>query len=173
MKGRVFYGAAIQGNRDRLERQSIHQGIIEHIKSLGYTVASEHVIGSTYDETAKLLTEALGALPPKGMERTTFVRNKMIELVEGDLKACIFEVSVPSLGTGIEIAHAYLRSRMGLSEVPILALHEKDYWPQGVSSMVRGISPEAHPDFHVEEYVTLSEAYAKIDRFFSDVVATG
>jgi hypothetical protein len=170
MKGKVFYGAAIQGNRDRLARQSIHQGIIEHIKRLGYTVASEHVIGSTYDETAKLLTESLGALPPKGMERTKFVRNKMIELVESDVKACVFEVSVPSLGTGIEIAHAYLRSRMGLSEVPILALYEKDFWPQGVSSMVRGLSSEEHPNFCLEEYGALSEAYTRIDEFFATVV---
>jgi len=170
VKGRVFYGAAIQGNRDRLERQAIHQGIIGHIKSLGYAVASEHAVGSTYAETAALLTESLGPLPPKGLERTTFVRNKMIELVEGNIKACIFEVSVPSLGTGIEIAHAYLRSRMGLPEVPILALHERDYWPQGVSSMVRGITPEAHQSFYLEAYVTLSEAYATIDRFFAEVV---
>jgi len=173
LKGKVFYGAAIQGNRDRIKRQSIHQGIIKHIKWFGYTVVSEHVTGSTYDETAKLLSESIGELPPKGMERTKFVRNKMIELVEGDVEACIFEVSVPSLGTGIEIAHAYLRSRIGLSEVPILALYEKNFWPQGVSSMVRGISSEEHPNFYLGEYAALSEACVKIDEFLATVGLLG
>ena len=74
MKGKIFYGAAIQGNRDRTARQSIHEGIIKHIKSLGYMVVSEHATGSTYDETAKLLTESLGNLPPKGIERSGRLR---------------------------------------------------------------------------------------------------
>jgi hypothetical protein len=55
------------------------------------------------------------------------MRNKMIEAIEGEIKAAIFEVSTPSLGTGIEIAHAYLRLRLGLSRIPLLALYEKDY----------------------------------------------
>jgi len=93
----------------------------------------------------------------------------MIELVEGDVAACIFEVSVPSLGTGVEIAHAYLRPRLGLPEVPILALYEQDFWPQGVSSMVRGLCSEEHPKFYLEEYGALPEAYAKIGEFLATV----
>jgi hypothetical protein len=58
---------------------------------------------------------------------------------------------------------------MGLPEVPILALHEKDYWPQGVSSMVRGISSEVYPNFHLEEYMTLPEACARIEKFLATV----
>lgn len=166
---KVFYGAAIQGNRDRTERQSVHRGIIKYVKSLGCTVVSEHVTGSNFEDTARLLTEKLGKLPPKGLERTRFVRNKMIELVEGDVDACVFEVSVPSLGTGIEIAHAYLRPRLGLSEVPILALYEKDFWLQGLSSMVRGISLEEHPYYFLEEYSTLSEACTKVDDFINSI----
>lgn len=165
----VFYGGAIQGNRDRKLRQAIHRGIIQHIKALGHSVLSEHVTGASYEESIRLMTRSLGELPPKGAARTRFVRNKMIELVEGDLDACVFEVSVPSLGTGIEIAHAYLRPRLNLTPVPILALYEKDFWPQNLSAMISGISPEQVPDFSLAEYTSLDEACHRISRFLQAI----
>jgi hypothetical protein len=164
---KIFYGAAIQGNEDRQKRQHIHRGIIEQIKGQGCTVLSEHVGGADYAETEKLLTESLGYLPPKGIERTRYIREKMIAFIESDIAGCVFEVSVPSLGTGIEIAHAYLRSRIGLRALPILALYEKDFWLHGVSSMVRGISPEEHPAFYLREYSTLDQARGEVDEFIA------
>jgi len=56
-----------------------------------------------------LLEKSLGPLQPPGVARTVLIRNKMTEFIEGDIDAAVFEVSTPSLGTGIEIAHAYLR----------------------------------------------------------------
>jgi hypothetical protein len=170
---KIFYGAAIQGNQDRKKRQDIHRGLIGRIKKLGCTVLSEHVGGADYQETERLLTTALGYLPPKGIERTRYVRDKMIAFVESDIAGCVFEVSVPSLGTGVEIAHAYLRPRMGLSALPILALYEKDFWPHGVSSMVRGIPPDGYPAFRLQEYSTLAEACACIDEFISMLGSPG
>jgi hypothetical protein len=164
---KIFYGAAIQGNEDRKKRQHIHLGIIGQIKKLGCTVLTEHVGGADYAETEKLLMASLGHLPPKGIERTRYIRERMIAFIESDIAGCVFEVSVPSLGTGIEIAHAYLRSRTGLSVIPILALYEKDFWIHGVSSMVRGISPEEHPAFYLKEYSTPAEAQTRIDEFIS------
>ena len=164
----VFYGAAIQGNEDREKRQFIHRGIIQNIKSRGFSVSTEHTTASSKEEAASLLTESIGKLPAAGIVRTRFVRSKMIELVESDISACVFEVSIPSLGTGIEIAHAYLRPRMGLPEVPILALYEKDYWSHNLSSMIRGLSPEDYPNFIIEEYSDLSDAYEKMDAFFKN-----
>ena len=38
------------------------------------------------------------------------------------IDAAVFEVSTPSLGTGIEIAHTYLRPRLGLPAIPMLAV---------------------------------------------------
>lgn len=162
---KIFYGAAIQGNFDRSKRKEIHKGIITYLNNIGCQVVSEHTTGSNFDETANLLTRALGPLPKIGIKRTEFVRNKMIELLEGDIDACVFEVSIPSIGTGIEIAHAYLRPHLGLSEIPILALYEKDSWPHGASSMVRGLSIEKFPNFLYKEYISLSDAYKIIDRF--------
>ena len=165
MPGKVFYGAAIQGNEDRALRQHVHLRFIETIKASGFTIVSEHATGGDFDETAALLKDSLGTLPPVGAVRTTFIRNKMIELVESDIDAAVFEVSVPSLGTGIELAHAYLRPRFGLTEIPILGLYEKDFWPNQLSSMVRGLCQERYPNFHLATYDSPEEACRKIAGF--------
>jgi hypothetical protein len=99
------------------------------------------------DATAKLLEETLGTLPPQGMERTVLIRNKMIEFIEGDIDAAVFEVSTPSLGTGIEIAHTYLRAGLGLPAIPVIALYQKDYWPNNLSTMIRGIPRDEVSNF--------------------------
>jgi hypothetical protein len=164
---KAFYGGAIQGNWDRSVRRHVHQSLIDEIKGAGYSIASEHAKGSDFDETAGLLGETLGELPAKGPERTIFVRDKMIEFIESDISAAIFEVSVPSLGTGIEIAHAYLRPRLGLAEIPLLALYEKGFWPNKLSSMVGGLSQEQYPNFHLREYASLDEAKEILKEFLA------
>jgi hypothetical protein len=155
---KVFYGAAIQGLRDSSERIEVNQFLINCIKENGFNVSTEHTSGKTYEEVIKKLEEFIGKMPEGDLNRRIFVRDKMIEAIEGDVCACVFEVSVPSLGTGVEIAHAYLRPRMGLPVVPVLALYEKGYWPNKLSSMIRGISPDAAPHFVLKEYVDTNEA---------------
>lgn len=149
---KIFFGAAIQGAHNREERAAVHRLIIDAIKSCDCEVISEHTTGKDYDSTTQLLEKRLGSLPPKGLERTVFIRNKMIELIEGDIDAAIFEVSTPSLGTGVEIAHAYLRPRMGLPEIPVVALYQEDYWPNNLSSMIRGIPADEAPNFVLKVY---------------------
>ncbi|MHC4509399.1 MAG: hypothetical protein ACYTAO_10650 [Planctomycetota bacterium] len=162
---KIFYGAAIQGAQDRRARAHIHRGLIEHIKGRGFAVAFEHTCGETVEQTAELLEKALGPLPPTGMERTVYVRRKIVEAVESDVAGYIFEVSTPALGTGIELAHAYLRPRLGLSEVPILLLYERDFWPNKLTSMIRGITPEEIPSLVLKEYVDLEEAKSHVSEF--------
>lgn len=156
----VFYGAAIQGLRDRSERVEVNQFLINCIKENGFNVSTEHTSGKTYEEVIKKMEESIGKMPEGDLSRRVFVRDKMIEAIEGDVRACVFEVSVPSLGTGVEIAHAYLRPRIGLPVVPVLALYEKGYWPNELSSMIRGISPDVVPHFVLKEYVDSDEARA-------------
>ena len=164
---KVFYGAAIQGAKDRTERAHINRALIECIKHQGYTVAFEHTCGRTMEETAELLGKAVGPLPPVGIERTRYVRRKLVEAVESDIVAAVFEVSTPALGTGIELAHAYLRPRMGMPEIPILLLYQKGYWPNNLSSMVRGISAEEAPSLNLKQYNDLEEAKACISQFLT------
>ena len=78
---KIFFGAAIQGAHNREERARVHRLIIDALKSCGCGVVSEHTTGRDYDATAQLLEKTLGTLPPKGMERTVLIRNKMIEFI--------------------------------------------------------------------------------------------
>lgn len=150
--GKIFFGAAIQGAVDRSLRAPVNARIINSIQSLGYSVISEHTTGRDFDDTAGKLEQVIGPLPPVGKERTIFIRNQMIALIESEITAAVFEVSVPSLGTGIEVAHAYLRPRMGLPAIPVVALYQKGFWPNGLSAMIAGIIPEKVPGFHLLEY---------------------
>lgn len=166
---KIFYGSAIQGAKNRAARAHIHRALIEFIKRKEYMVAFEHTCGRTKKETAELLEKAIGPLPPLGIERTIYVRRKIIEVIEGDIVAAIFEVSTPALGTGIELAHAYLRPRMGLSEIPILLLYQKDYWPNKLSSMIRGITSEEVPSLALKEYANLEDAKYYISQFLRGI----
>jgi hypothetical protein len=167
---KVFFGAAIQGSKNREERANVHQFIIQAIKKQGFEVYTEHTTGKTYEEAIKKLEQAIGKLPKDDVQRRIYVRNKMIEAVESNIKAAIFEVSSPSLGTGVEIAHAYLRPRMGLATIPILALYEKDYWPNKLSTMIRGISKEKVPHFNLIEYTKLEDTEEVIAEFLKSIL---
>lgn len=162
---KVFFGAAIQGVRERGTRSSVYYALIECIKGEGHVICSEHSTGFNHVQIQQKLENAIGPLPKNDTERRTYVRNKMIEALEGDIYAAIFEVSVPSLGTGVELAHAYLRPRMNLPPVPILALYEKDYWPNELSTMIRGITKETVPNFTLKEYSDIPEATKLIREF--------
>ena len=113
-----------------------------------------------------MLEKTLGTLPPKGLERTVLIRNKMIEFIEGDIDAAVFEVSTPSLGTGIEIAHAYLRPRLGLPAIPVIALYQRDYWPNNLSTMIRGITRDEVSDFMLKVY----DEPGKADKFIPEIL---
>ncbi len=167
---KIFFGAAIQGAGNREERAAVHRLIINAIKGCGCEVLSEHTTGKDYDATANLLEKTLGSLPPKGLERTVLIRNKMIELIEGNIDAAVFEVSTPSLGTGIEIAHAYLRPRLGLTAIPVFALYQKNYWPNNLSTMIRGITNEKVPGFVVKEYDEPGDAAEFMPELFGRLV---
>jgi predicted RNase H-like HicB family nuclease len=165
---RVFYGAAIQGAKERKERSHVHEFFIRAIQENGYDVYTEHTTGKTYEEAIQKLQQAIGPLPQDEYQRKIYVRNKMIEAIEGTIIAAVFEVSTPSLGTGIEIAHSYLRPRIGLEAVPVLALYEKEYWPNKLSTMIQGISKETVPHFTLKEYSSLEDAKDIIHDFFKN-----
>lgn len=165
---KVFYGGAIQGQKNRKARAHIHKTIIDTIKENGYEVYTEHTTGKNYDEAIKKLEQSIGNLPTEEQKRRKYVRDKMIEGVEGDIRGALFEVSNPSLGTGIEIAHAYLRPRMNLKMIPILCLYEKDYWPNKLSTMIQGISSDKVKDFYIEEYTSIEDLKNKTKNFLEE-----
>ncbi len=155
----IFYGGAIQGlGGSGSERINTNAELIHHIKLLGHHVLTEHTALPTHKERLAFLERTLGPFPKSGIERKIAVRNKMIECVEGDIGAAIFELSHPSLGTGNELAHAYLRPRMGLEEIPVLALYQKNYWSSGLSTMIKGINKEEVACFTLYEYSSVEDA---------------
>ncbi len=159
----IFYGSAIQGAVNRKERAEVNKALINFIKSSGFEVVSEHTGGSSIAETARLLNHSFGVIPTDPTVRRRFIRDKLIGAVEDPAtRCCIFEVSTPSIGTGIELSHAYLRPRLGLLTVPVLALYQKGYWSNELSTMVRGISSEEVPHFILREYMDTEEAKAHI-----------
>jgi hypothetical protein len=163
----VFYGGAIQGAQNRKIRASVNKAIIDKIKQLGYHVVTEHTTSTSHAEAMIELEKAIGPLPEDEMLRRQYVREKMINAVEGDIVACVFEVSIPSLGTGIEFAHAYLRPRLGLKKIPVLALYQKEYWPNKLSTMIRGISKDSIPHITIYDYETVDDAKQYLESFFT------
>jgi hypothetical protein len=166
---KIFYGSAIQGATDRSTRTHIHDALIAKLKALGHSVFSEHLRGNSVAETAQLLKNAIGEFPPPGIKRAQYIRKVMLEAVESDIDAAIFEVSVPSLGTGIELAHAYLRPRMGLKPIAILTLYETGYWPHHLSAMIRGITEEELPNLKGSEYATVEKATSILEDFLKNI----
>ncbi len=162
----VFYGGAIQGAQNRSERSAVHQTFIEKIKKMGYHVLTEHTTGNCYEEAIRRLEESIGPLPKDGLKRRQYVRDKMIEFVESDIDAAVFELSIPSLGTGIEFAHAYLRPQMGLKMIPVIGLYQKNYWPNKLSTMIRGISKENISHVTVYDYDDIADAKQFLETVF-------
>ena len=166
----IYYGSAIQGEKERGKRIETHRVIINLIKNQAHKVKSEHNLGKNFEEVAELLEKAIGPLPPIGIERTRYVRNKWIEFLEGEtIGAAIFEVSIPSHGTGIEIAHSYLRPKLGLKEIPTLILYQKDYWPNKLSSMIRGLNPKKYPNIYLKEYKNIEELKQTVTEFLQSL----
>jgi hypothetical protein len=166
---KVFFGSAIQGAPERGMRAAINAQIINAIKAPGHIVVAEHTASLDKIEAIRLLNEAIGPLPKEPAKRIPIVRKKLIAAIEGDIDAAVFEVSLPSSGTGIEVAHAYLRPRLGLKEVPILLLYQQDYWQNGLSSMIKGLPFKDLSNVKLVEYQNPEQLNEIISNFLSSI----
>ncbi len=165
---KIFYGAAIQGRGDRRTRAGFNRKLIDAIKAGGHAVVTEHTSASTYEEAVVMLEDAFGRLPTKGPERTAFARDRIVEGIASDIDAAIFDVTIPSIGTGIEIAHAYLRPKMGQNEIPILLLFNPSEGFE-MSGMIRGLSKAAMPNVEVVMYDSTDDAKRRIEEFLKGI----
>lgn len=166
---KIYFGAGIQGSPSaeaRAERAALYRELISYIQSLGHEVLFEHTATNNKEEVWKVLEKQFGPLPPAGPERGAFIRNRNIEAIEQMADAAIFEVSMPSLGVGIELAHAYLRPKMGLKPIPILCLYQKGFWGHGLSIMVSGAAA-ASEYVRVVEYEKDLDAREEIEALLS------
>lgn len=161
----VFYGAAMQSSLNHEDRVPVHELLIDTIKRMGAGVVSEHTVGRNFQESARLMEQTLGPLPQEESARAVLIRRKIIRILEGALDAAVFEVSEPSPGTGIEIAHVYNRPRLGLTAIPILALYQKGCLPHHLSSMDHGVNADVLPQLFVQEYENLIQAGMMVSEF--------
>ena len=166
---KVFFGAAIQGLEEGSDRREVYTHTLNFLKSNGHKICTEHTTGKTREECIAMMNEAVGPLPTTEEKRIPYVRDKMIELVESDIDAAIFELSTPSLGTGVEFAHAYLRPRMGLKRVPILALYQKDYWPNNLSTMIRGLTSDEFSNISIVVYENVDSLSQSLANFLDAI----
>lgn len=172
----IFYGSVLQGVREYGSRAEVSRVLIDAIEDCGYRVFSKHVAGRNPEEVIKLLTESHGQIPfpRRTQEWRAYVRKQGIKALESlETIGAVFEVSEPSIGTGVEIAHAYLRPRLGLPEIPILCLYQKDYQPSDLSLMVKGILHDELPNVEVYEYSDLGDAKTLLKDFLKNKVSVG
>ncbi|MEK7526093.1 MAG: hypothetical protein AAB546_01285, partial [Patescibacteria group bacterium] len=73
-------------------------------------------------------------------------------------------VNAPSHGVGMEIERAILKPQRGLNETPILCLIHETLLDK-LSFMVRGVSEDEHPSFHLKTYTNLQEAQNTVHDF--------
>lgn len=169
---KVYFGAGIQGFENpqkRAERVATYKHIIDSIRGCGHEVLYEHTATNNREEAWTVLERQFGALPKDPYERKLFIRDKNLQGIEKHAEAAVFEVSTPSLGVGIEIAHAYLRPRLGIKAIPILALYQKDYWSHGLSVMVSGLQsdPTTRNFVVIQEFSDFDSIKNAVSQFLS------
>lgn len=158
-KPAIFYGAAIQGEKSLGGRAIVHETLIRAMRNRGFRVLLDHTGGRDRESISTRMEDSLGELPPYGtQERRRIVRDRLIDMIEGDICGAVFEVSTPSLGTGVEITHACLRPRLGFPAIPILLLYEEGFWEHDLSTMIAGIERPEDPTVHLVRYRDLPHA---------------
>lgn len=148
---KVYYSASITGSKGVSE--DFQMNLVEHMKSLGFKVLSEHVAIQDSKILFTKMSENAGINIPKrdGYERE--IRETDIKWVE-EADYFVGVVDGPSLGVGIEIEHALLRSRLGLPPCKILCLVQNDNFAN-LSAMVKGVRSDY---FKLEKYMNENEA---------------
>lgn len=139
---RVYFCGAIRGGR---ELQPLYERVIGHLQRRGYEVLTSHVGRADVLEREQ---------PGGERDRAIFERD-LAWLHQSDL--VIAEVTVPSLGVGVEIALAVGIGR----RVVCLARHDA-----ALSALVSG-----WPALEVHRYLDEAEALAVVDRALDAVEA--
>ena len=134
---RIYFSASITSGRGQAH---IYPTIIEHLQQYG-EVLTAFVANQAY------AAEGEQQLPPEA------VYQRDIDYIN-QCDVLVAEVTVPSFGVGVEMAHAGMRGK------PVLALYQPSKGRR-LSAMIAG-----DPKVTVAEYRTLEEAGVAVDRFF-------
>ncbi len=167
--GMLFYGGAIQASDNPAESGTVHGTLIDTIKDLGYIVFSEHCRGKSMQEARDIFERQFGPVP-KGMFRKAWTRQTIIKFLNSqDLSGAVFELSISSTGTGMELECVLERGKKGLFDVPVLGLYRLGSCKYELSTMASGILPEEHPLFSARIYDRIEVAQQYIRDFLRNI----
>jgi nucleoside 2-deoxyribosyltransferase len=140
---RIYFSGSMSGGRDQAH---LYPAIIDQLKNYG-EVLTEFVADQAHTQMGE------PTLPPKA------VYERDLNLIH-QCDVLVAEVTIPSFGVGVEIAHA------GMQGKPVLALRQSTP-NRRLSAMITG-----DPNVSLSEYKTPEEARAAVDRYF-DGLASG
>ncbi|UCH10432.1 MAG: nucleoside 2-deoxyribosyltransferase [Fidelibacterota bacterium] len=139
---RIYFSGSISGGRDQAH---LYPAIIDQLRNYG-EVLTEFVGDQEHTPMGE------PTMPPKAVyQRDVNLINRCDVLVA--------EVTVPSFGVGVEIAHA------GMQGKPVLALRQPTP-DRRLSAMISG-----DPNVFLSEYRTLDEALTAVDRYFDGLAS--
>ncbi len=155
---KIYFSCSISGTR--VATEDFQMLLVEHMKEMGFKVLSEHVAIFDKIQRFKILSKNSKVDIPKreGFEKEIRdIDTKWVD--QADYIVAI--VDGPSLGVGMEVERALLRSQRGLVQAPILCLvHENNYL--NLSAMIKGIQD---PCFYLKTYKDTTEASNHLSNF--------
>jgi len=137
----IYFAASIAGGRKLLP---VYGRMVDHLKALGHTVLTEHIVAPDVLEQENHFTAAQ-------------VYRRDVDWLQS-CDAVVAEVSNPSLGVGYEICYALDCKKA------VLALHQQDLF---ISRMITG---NDRPGLRVVAYTAEADWRQQINRFLAGAV---
>jgi len=154
----VYFAGAVRGDRslgNNLKK------IIVYIKSLGYTVLTEHIgENDPIDTFARKIGKTKEDLTAEDIEQQDISwLNESTHVIA--------EISGASTGTGREIEYARTKGRLGHPSAKVLCIYQKDreYY---ASPMVRGMNNKKYPNIFVASYKDIDDAMRLVKSFLEN-----
>lgn len=162
----VYYSGSIKGAPE-LEPDFAWQ-LVQYMGEGGADVLSEHVAARNKAEMDEIRARRTGQeiqVMRTHPEPWFQIRRKDAEWVD-EATHFVAVVNAPSHGVGMEIERAILKPARGLNLTPVLCLvHEQLL--DNLSFMIRGVTSDEHPDFHVQTYASLDDAKDVVHAFLT------
>lgn len=158
---KVYFSSAITGKIAVSENFQVN--LINHMKSLGYQVFSEHVGLQNDRAIFDLLTKNSGKNIPQRDGYEKEIREVDLKWVD-EAEYFVGIVDGPSFGVGIEIEHAIQRPTRGLPKTKILCLVHTYNFPK-LTAMIKGIT---ETNFQLSKYTDENNAKEIIESFLME-----
>ena len=161
-KNKIYFSGSLQGVKHKDPEFSYK--IVQHMKSKGFDVLSEHVAARNQTEQDDIFLEKTGIDRRNPNIIDPWVSAYKIDM--GWVDTADYLVAVvdgSSHGVGMEIMRALLKGERGLKRTKILCLVHEDKL-NTLSWMLRGV-PKEYKNFHIRTYTSLESAIFAVDSF--------